>query len=93
MNGSRIVFNQDIDINKISIDEGGNFIYNYDDINYQILHTLGLAQFNNPGLSRCQVVYLPDTGSGNPRIEAYDNNLNTSKVRSGYLKVLMLMQQ
>ena len=88
MNGSRIVFNQDIDINKISIDEGGNFIYNYDDINYQILHTLGLAQFNNPaGLSKMSGSLLTQTpGSGNPRIEAYDNNLNTSKVRSGYLE-------
>lgn len=87
VNGNHIVFDDNLDASSISIDDDGNITYG-EGLNYQYLYRLGIAQFNNPaGLSKMSNSLLTETqASGDPRIELFDNNVEASKVKSGYLE-------
>ena len=88
VNGEPIAFDYNMNVNNISIDDIGNITYLDGSGSYQTLYRLGIAQFNNPaGLSKMSGSLLTESeGSGNSRIEAFDNDLEGSKVASGYLE-------
>lgn len=86
--GNPIVFNQNTDVSLINIDSYGNVSYTIDENNQAMITQIGLAQFNNPaGLEKMSNSLLKETdASGIARIEAWDNELGKSVIRSGYLE-------
>ncbi len=88
INGEPIIFDINMDITNLSINDTGNIIHDDGQGNYQQMFQIGLAQFNNPaGLSKISNSLLIETeSSGAPRIEAYDGNIENTKVVSGYLE-------
>lgn len=88
INGTPIVFGNNLSTDNITIDMNGDVIYDDGMGNYQLLFKIGVAQFNNPaGLHKISNSLLLDTeNSGEARIEAFDDDLVGSNVISRYLE-------
>jgi flagellar basal-body rod protein FlgG len=87
--GEAIEFDPGISTANVFIDEYGKFFYrNPDETITDLEMQVGLVQFNNPaGLEKISGSLLVQSpASGEPRLEAEDEALKTSKVRSGYLE-------
>lgn len=87
--GNEIVFPEDVETSRLTIDSEGRLFYRNPqeqivDLNIQI----GLVQFNNrAGLTKLSGSYLAASeSSGEPRFEGDDEALKPTKVRSGYLE-------
>lgn len=87
--GEPIVLEENMDVDKLLIDEYGNLTYpdatnNYQSIGLQI----GLVQFNNPsGLEKISGSLMLETdASGTPKVEANGETQKVSKVRQKYLE-------
>ena len=88
ISGSPISLNENIDTSQISIEDNGAILYKDAFDNYQELTRIGVVQFNNPsGLEKMSNSLLAETErSGVARLEIFDDNLENSKVLSGYLE-------
>ena len=86
--GSPIVLDYDMDMSQVSVDESGNLFYDTGSETYPLGVQVGVAQFSNPvGLEKMSNSLLKETTrSGMARIEAFDNNIENSKIKSGYLE-------
>lgn len=87
--GEPIVFDMNLDVTKINMDENGNFSYPDETKNLVPMGIqIGLVQFNNPGgLEKLSGSLLKATdNSGEPRFEGQDANLKTSKILQKYLE-------
>lgn len=88
--GNVISFNPDeYDINQITTDEYGNFMYPDEVGAMQYMGVqISLAQFNNPsGLAKISgTLFKESDNSGEPRLESEDTALVVSKIHSGYLE-------
>ncbi len=80
---------EEYDPQQLTLDDYGNFYYPDDTGTAQMIGVqLSFAQFNNPsGLEKISGSLLRESeNSGEPRLEAEDNMLRTSKVYTGYLE-------
>lgn len=87
--GQPIVFDNKIDVTKVTMDEYGNLMSEDDKGVAQKLNIqIGLAQFNNPaGLEKLSgSLYAATENSGTARLEGDDTNLKVSKIHQGYLE-------
>ena len=86
--GEPIVFPANFDVSKVAVDEYGNFSYRDASVEIPLNIQIGLAQFNNPsGLEKLSGSLLGATeNSGEPRLEAEDGAIKTSKLRQKYLE-------
>ena len=87
--GEPIVLDEDIVIDKVTVNNDGTLYYPDDDGNYESLDiTIGLWQFNNPaGLSKIgDSLYEETAASGEAMNEADNENLTKSGLKQGYLE-------
>ncbi len=87
--GAPIIFDEEINSSRISIDKDGRFWYReLDETVTNMNISFGIVQFNNPsGLFKISSSLLTETdASGEPRLEGDDPMLKKSKVLSGYLE-------
>lgn len=87
--GEPIVLDEDIVVDKITVNNDGTLYYPNEDGNYESLDiTIGLWQFNNPaGLSKIgDSLYEETAASGEAMNEADNDNLKKSGLKQGYLE-------
>lgn len=87
--GEPIVLDEDVVIDKVTVNNDGTLYYPDEDGNYESLDiTIGLWQFNNPaGLSKIgDSLYEETAASGEAMNEADNENLTKSGLKQGYLE-------
>lgn len=87
--GEPIVLDEDIVVDKITVNNDGTLYYPNEDGTYESLDiTIGLWQFNNPaGLSKIgDSLYEETAASGEAMNEADNTNLTKSGLKQGYLE-------
>lgn len=87
--GQPVVFNNNWDISKVTMDEYGNLMYpDANNIAQRTGIQIGLTQFVNPaGLEKAGGSLFYETeSSGAPLKEVENNNLKQSKIHTGYLE-------
>lgn len=88
-NGQPIVFKEDWDISKVTMDEYGNLMYpDQNNVAQQTGTKLALTQFSNPAglLKAGGSLFYETPASGTPIKESENNNLKQSKIHAGYLE-------
>ena len=89
INGEPITFSEELNTSRLMFDDMGNITYReVDETVTDLGIRIGIVQFNNPtGLFKISGSLLRESeASGEPRLEAEDEQLKLTKVHSGYLE-------